>query len=29
MGIFSLTVTTAVDPSLAPPGWHLVSSVGP
>jgi prolycopene isomerase len=28
IGIFSLTVTTAADPSLAPPRWHLVSSIG-
>ena len=26
IGVFTLTVTTAADPSLAPPGWHLVSS---
>jgi prolycopene isomerase len=26
IGIFTLTVTTAGDPALAPPGWHLVSS---
>jgi prolycopene isomerase len=26
VGIFTLTVTTAVDPSLAPTGYHLVSS---
>jgi len=25
--IFSLTITTAADPSLAPPGHHLVSSI--
>jgi prolycopene isomerase len=26
IGIFTLTVTSAADPSLAPPGYHLVSS---
>jgi len=26
IGIFTLTVATVADPSLAPPGWHLVSS---
>jgi prolycopene isomerase len=27
IGTFTLTVTTAADPSLAPPGYHLVSSI--